>query len=64
MTPDDISAIVAYLRTVPPVSNKVPTPSRRFLPLYLWGKFRMLLLGNDPPIVVYPGNAGTAGGRR
>ena len=26
LTPDDLNAIVAYLRTVPPVSNKVPRP--------------------------------------
>ena len=28
MTPDDLDAIVAYLRTVPPVSNKVPQAHR------------------------------------
>jgi mono/diheme cytochrome c family protein len=60
MDPEDLTAIVAYLRTVPPVVNKVPAPSRPFLPVYLWGKFRMLFLGNDPPIVMYPGNAGSA----
>jgi cbb3-type cytochrome c oxidase subunit III len=62
MTPDDLSAIVAYLRTVPPVSNKVPAPKRTFLPAYLWGKFKMLILGDDPPMIFYPGNAGTTGG--
>jgi mono/diheme cytochrome c family protein len=61
MSPDDVSAIVAYLRTVPPVVNKIPPPSRPFLPVYLWGKFNMLFLGGDPPIVIYPGNAGSAG---
>ena len=64
MTSDDLSAIVAYLRTVPAISNKVPKPSRAFLPFYLWGKFKMLILGQDPPMVFYPGNAGTAGGRQ
>jgi mono/diheme cytochrome c family protein len=63
MSPDDLSAIVAYLRTVPPVVNKVPAPSRTFLPVYLWGKFKMLFMGGDPPIVIYPGNAGNAGAR-
>jgi cbb3-type cytochrome c oxidase subunit III len=62
MTPDDLSAIVAYLRTVPPVSNKVPAPKRPFLPAFLWGKFKMLILGDDPPMIFYPGNAGTTGG--
>ena len=55
---EDLDALVAYLRTIPPVRNKVPPPSRTFLPLYLWGKFRMLVLGNDPPMLFFPGNAG------
>ena len=61
LDPTDLTAIVAYLRTVPPVVNKVPAPSRPFLPVYLWGKFSMLFLGGDPPVVIYPGNAGSAG---
>ena len=48
LKPDDLNAIVAYLRTVPPVRNKVPRPSRTFLPVYLWGKFKMLILGRRP----------------
>ncbi|HMJ83801.1 MAG TPA: c-type cytochrome [Vicinamibacterales bacterium] len=63
MTADDLSAVVAYLRTVPPVTNKVPAPRRTFLPVYLWGKFKMLILGQDPPMVFFPGNAGLTGGR-
>ena len=63
MTSEDLNAIVAYLRTVPPVSNKVPAPRRAFLPFYLWGKFKMLILGQDPPMVFFPGNAGVTGGR-
>jgi hypothetical protein len=63
MSTDDLSAVVAYLRTVPPVKNKVPRPSRPFLPVYLWGKFKMLILQQDPPLLFFPGNAGTAGGR-
>jgi mono/diheme cytochrome c family protein len=62
MKPEDLSAIVAYLRTVPPVSNRVPAPRSTFLPLYLWGKFKFLILGIDPPIVFFSGNAGTKGG--
>lgn len=62
MTPDDLSAIVAYLRTVPPVSNKVPRPKRPFLPVYLWGKFKMLIAGQDQPLLIFPGNAGSAAG--
>ena len=63
MKPEDLSAIVAYLRTVPPVSNRVPKPTRTFLPVYLWGKFKYLMLGDDPPMVFFPGNAGAKGGR-
>ena len=61
LTPEDLDAMIAYLRTVPPVSNKVPPPSRPFLPVYLWGKFQMLILGGDPPMVFFAGNAGTKG---
>jgi cbb3-type cytochrome c oxidase subunit III len=64
LTPDDLDAIVAYLRTVPAVVNKVPAISRPFLPVYLWGKFRMLILGNDPPMVFFAGNAGVKGAPR
>lgn len=59
----DLDAIVAYLRTVPPVSNKVPAPKYKFLPAYLWGKFKLLILGDDPPIVILPGNVGAKGGQ-
>jgi mono/diheme cytochrome c family protein len=61
MTPQDLDAMVAYLRTVPPVSNKVPPPSRPLLPVYLWGKFKMLILGGDPPMVFFTGNSGAKG---
>jgi hypothetical protein len=62
MRSSDIDAIVAYLRTVPPVSNRVPRPRFRSLPTYLWGKFNLLILGGDPPMSIFPGNAGTKGG--
>jgi cbb3-type cytochrome c oxidase subunit III len=64
MAPDDLDAIVAYLRTVPAISNKVPPPRRPFLPVYLWGKFRMLILGADLPMVFFAGNAGAKGASR
>jgi mono/diheme cytochrome c family protein len=63
LTADDLDAVVKYLRTVPAVSNRVPPPSRTFLPAHLWGKFKMLILGQDPPLTFYPGNAGTKGAR-
>ena len=62
MKESDLNAIVAYLRTVPPVKNKVPRPTRTVLPLYLWGKFQMLILGADLPSYFYAGNAGIATG--
>jgi len=62
MKPSDIDAIVAYLRTVPPVSNKVPRPRYKPFPAYLWGKFNLLILGGDPPIAIFTGNIGAQGG--
>ena len=62
LTPDDLNAVVVYLRTVPAVSNKVPAPTWKFLPAYLWGKFKLLFLGDDPPLIIFPGNAGMKGG--
>jgi mono/diheme cytochrome c family protein len=66
MPDSDLNAIIAYLRTVPPVRNKIPAPQQPFLPVYLWGKFKMLILGQDPPLSVFAGNAGdmTAGGAK
>ena len=57
----DLDAVVAYLRTVPAVSNRIPPATKPFLPVYLWGKFKMLILGGDPPMVFFAGNAGTKG---
>ena len=62
LTASDLSAIVAYLRTIPPISNRIPAPARPNIVSYLWGKFQLLILKNDMPLVAYPGNAGSAGG--
>ena len=62
MKESDVNAIVAYLRTVPPVKNKVPRPTRTLVPVYLWAKFRMLILGEDIPSYIYSGNAGLPSG--
>jgi hypothetical protein len=59
LTEDDQRAPVAYLRTLPAVTNRIPGWSRPALPAYLWGKFRLLILGIDPPASIYPGNAGS-----
>ena len=58
LTQDDQRALVAFLRTLRPIVNRIPGPSPPALPLYLWAKFRMLILGIDPPASIYPGNAG------
>ena len=57
----DLDAVIAYLRTIPPVRNRVPPSRQPALPVYLWGKFRMLMLGQDLPIVILPGNVGSTG---
>jgi cytochrome c oxidase cbb3-type subunit 2 len=57
----DLDGVIAYLRSIPPVRNLVPPPSRPALPVYLWGKFRMLILGQDLPMIFLPGNAGSGG---
>ena len=56
---EDLDAIVAYLRTVPPVYNKIPDPQPLNIASYLWGKFKMLILGEDFPTELLPGNAGS-----
>lgn len=63
MKESDLNAVVTYLRTVPAIRNQVPKPTRTFLPVYLWSKFRMLVLGQDIPSYFYAGNTGiTSGG--
>jgi mono/diheme cytochrome c family protein len=66
MKPGDLSALVAFLRSLPPVSNRIPPPQRPNILSYLYGKFQMLILGKDQPVLSYPGNAGAAvqGGAR
>jgi hypothetical protein len=64
MKPSDVDAIVAYLRTVPPVRNKIPAIQRTVIPVYLWDKFKLLMLGDDPPSYFYAGNAGITSGAR
>ena len=61
LMPGDLSALVAFLRSLPPASNQIPTPRSANIVSYLAGKFRMLILHHDPPVYVYPGNAGSGG---
>jgi len=67
MKPQDLNALVAFLRSLPPVSNRIPAPTSPNIVSYLAGKFSMLILHKDPPFYSYPGNAGApavAGGAR
>jgi CheY-like chemotaxis protein len=61
LTPADVSAIVAYLRTIPPITNRIPAPTRPNIVSYLWGKFQLLILKKDLPLLAFPGNAGSGG---
>lgn len=54
----DVKAIVAYLRSLPPIYNKIPPIERPNIVSYLWGKFRMLILGEQMPAVIHYGNSG------
>ena len=56
---EDLNAMIAYLRTIPPVYNKIPPPKSEGFFSYLWGKFQLLILKKDIPGFTYPGNAGT-----
>jgi cytochrome c oxidase cbb3-type subunit 2 len=60
LTPADQNALVAFLRTIPPVKNQIPPPARPGFFTYISSKFQMLIGGKDFPLVVFPGNAGTA----
>lgn len=60
MKEDDLNAIVAYLRTIPPVYNRIPDPQSPNIFSYLWGKFQGLILKKDLPLRVFPGNGGTS----
>ena len=54
MKEEDKDAIVAYLRTIPAISHKIPDPEKPNIFAYLWGKFRMLILKEQLPSPAYP----------
>jgi mono/diheme cytochrome c family protein len=58
MSDDDLNAVIAYLRSLPPVYNQVPEYESLNIFPYLWGKFRMLILKQELPAYIYPGNFG------
>jgi mono/diheme cytochrome c family protein len=57
---DDLNAIIAYLRTLPPVVNKIPEPEHLNLFAYMWGKFQMNILKKPMVAIGESGNAGSA----
>ncbi len=61
MSETDFSAVVAYLRSLKPVNNRIPGHEPQNIFAYLAGKFKMLILHEDFPSVVHFGNAGSAG---
>ncbi len=63
MKPEDLNDLIKFLRSLPPVRNRIPPPQRPNIVSYLTGKFRMLILHEDPPMYAYPGNAGDGGGQ-
>jgi mono/diheme cytochrome c family protein len=58
MNDDDLNALVAFLRSLPAVMNRIPPPRQPNIASYLAGKFRLLILKQDPPLYEYPGDAG------
>ena len=61
LSSSDLDAMVAYLRTIPPVQNKIPDPKPLGFFSYLSEKFRMLILKKELVVHVYGGNAGSTG---
>ncbi len=59
LTSTDLDAIVAYLRTVPPIKNRIPDPQPLGFFSYLKAKFEMLILKKELVVSVYGGNAGS-----
>jgi hypothetical protein len=59
LAPSDLDAVLAFLRTLPPVPNETPAPRHWHFFRHVWGKFTWLILGGDPGLLVAAGNAGT-----
>jgi mono/diheme cytochrome c family protein len=64
LSESDMNALVAFLRSIPPVANKIPPPQPPGIVSFLAGKFRWLIMKQDPPITIHVGNAGSAGPAR
>jgi mono/diheme cytochrome c family protein len=60
LTPDDLNAVIAYLRTIPPIANAIPRPRRPGVAAYVMGRLKVRFLHQDQPEYLYAGNAGSA----
>ena len=58
LSDNDLAALIAYMRSLPPIYNKIPDVKKRNPIEYLWGKFEMLILQNPIPLKETPGNFG------
>lgn len=58
LSDDDLAALVAYLRSLPPIYNKIPEVKHKNPLAYLWGKFELLILKHPFPFGEPNGNFG------
>ena len=54
----DLNALIDYLRSIPPIYNKIPDVKKKNPIAYLWAKFDMLILKNPMLFGEPPGNSG------
>jgi mono/diheme cytochrome c family protein len=58
LKPEELNAIIAYLRTIPAIHNEIPDHKPLGFFPYMWGKFKMLVLKQDLAAELSTGNAG------
>ncbi|MCH8289357.1 MAG: c-type cytochrome [Candidatus Marinimicrobia bacterium] len=58
LSDDDLSALLVYMRSLPPVYNSIPEVKKRNPIEYLWGKFELLILQKPFPPEGTHGNFG------
>ena len=58
LSDDDLVALLAYMRSLPPVYNSIPDVKKRNPIEYLWGKFELLILQKPFPPEGRHGNFG------
>jgi len=58
LSDDDLNALITYLRSIPPIYNKIPDVKKKNPLAYLWAKFEMLILKSPIHVEEPPGNSG------